>query len=415
MFRSPIRSWRFTNFRRIEPLTSTYSHVSDLSKLPEPSSNLRSFLIAFSLLMFGNLYSQVDGNEPSDIGTTSGAQAEVEEPRFGVETPFRTLGEAVDYAGSILAREKFNKHAVLIYRVRTSDRQPVSCRSELLYLSKGGVGRLPGRIRTDEPVARILIMLYEANPRELRIFAPGYDLFSRQIILRRGDIIVWDDIVLQRLTASSGVQINGVVDLEDWADPNGIVIYLDGEPIAIANEHGEYSAEYIRSGELRLSAHKRGYVGLSSTVTARRSSRLTIDFKGYRERYALVRWTYTSDPSRQFTSDSPTLTEVLSPSRVSRLSFRHGPRNAVSPTDIEVSQDKDKLLINFTSDTSSTGVVELPNTSFDQVYEAPALGYLQLPIAIRDGGVYVFRTRERGGFAKMEVVKLTDQLPVLNE
>ncbi|MFQ5591410.1 MAG: hypothetical protein ACE5HE_09630 [Phycisphaerae bacterium] len=249
---------------------------------------------------------------------------------------------------------------------------------------------------------------------ELRLMAPGVETYKLRAILHPGEILVWDDIVLEPLTRDSAASIMGRVWLEDDADADGMVISVNGEHTTFTDDHGYFVAEAVSAGELYVSTYKRGYTGLHKELKVGRGERAVCDLRGYRERFARVRWVYQPDGTRDFTDDVLTGEARLSPRKLYRVRFATGFQQAnLGRSDFMIRQKEDQLVLYHfdVSGPKSPRSIAVTDTPFNDIVSAPKSGYVRGESTLKPGGVYVFRCYDGQHYAKMEVLDITDEPP----
>ncbi len=358
-----------------------------------------------------------DAAPPSDVQAGRDGKPENAWRSAGRYVRFDSLEEAVAHAEDVLRGQEHADDAALVYIISTPDDRPISARTELHFVGREG-GYIPGSVRTDRPVFRLILVTRRARPMELRIFAPGFERATRRAILHPGEILVWDDIFLEPLTNSSAASLHGRVWLEDDADLEGMVIYVEDEAVTFTDSSGHFVAERVSPGKLRVSTNKTGYVGLHTEVRAARGSEVPCELRGYRERFASVRWAYQPNGTHDFfRADALTGIAVLSPRRLNRVKFAGGVRKVSGQSDFLIIQEKDRLIVrNFDqSGRNGPGFVVLKDTSFEDVLEAPDVKYRPSEKKLRPGVVYVFRCYDGKHYAKMEVLEITDKPPLPEE
>lgn len=293
----------------------------------------------------------------------------------------------------------------LIYRVRSSDGRPFEATTERHYLTPGHVGYIPKRLKAGEPAIEVM---GHGQVFELRVIAPGYDTFTRRAILRRDQIILWDDIILEPLSPTATATIRGIVRFEDNADPNGMLIQVDGDPSGFVAADGRFVASGLRSGEIRVSTLKQGYYGLFSTVEVKRGGTATCELRGYLERAARVRWVFQPDETRNLMDNVQSGIATLSPTRLHRVSFEGGFRQVRDKSDFFIEQKDDKLTIVNCDQTGpiGPGFIHVKDSLFDQITEAPEGAYWYVKHEIQPGFIFVFRCYDGKHFAKMEILQV---------
>lgn len=334
--------------------------------------------------------------------------------RRAYQERFQSLEDAVARAEEILNAEKFRDDAALVYSINTRDGGRVRVNTDLCFGRCGDGGHIPGRASTGESVVRPVLLFREARALELQIRAPGYDVFSRRLIIHAGELVVWDDVMLEPLTRQSASEVTGRVWLEGNADLEGLVIKVDNVPVAFTDADGYFSTDRIHAGKLLIESYIPGFVGAYKRIKVDRGGTANVKLRGYRERFARVRWAYQPDGTRNLGGNTTEGIATLSSRVLSRVSFGDGFVHVHEYSDFLVEQKRDRLTIRHfdvrgTDIPASTVVKDI---DFDDVLEAPEKMY-QRPAGfqLRPGVVYVFRCYDGKHFAKMEVLEITDERP----
>jgi hypothetical protein len=250
-----------------------------------------------------------------------------------------------------------------------------------------------------------------AQPAELRITHPDYHEFRRPVVFEKGKVIVWDDIVLERVSPESACTIKGTVHLEDDADPKDIRVSSD-DASTTTDKSGNFTLTGIRSGEVGVGAQKPGYYGLYTKVNTIRGQTALCQLNGYRVRKAKVRWAYQPDGSKVFDNNNVvTGTAVLQDNELDRVSFAAGFAQVRGESDFLVYQTKDSLSMrNFDTTCSNDGPAILEtHIAFEDLKEAPD-SFIEKcgSYTLQAGKVYVFRCYDGQHYAKMEVLEIID-------
>lgn len=325
-----------------------------------------------------------------------------------------SIEEAVAKAEAALNTEQCRRDTAIVYVIRTANNLPANVLSELHYVGGRRGGYVPGNVPTGETVLHLIPDVRHSLAVEFRLMAAGFETYKRRAILRPGEILVWDDIVLEPLTRRSAASIVGRVWLEDDADTDGMVISINSEDAAFTDDSGYFVAEAVSSGELRVSTYKRGYTGMHTEFKVGRGERAECWLVGYRERFARVRWVYQPNGTRDFTDDVLTGEATLSSRKLHRVRFMTGlQEDHQERSDFIIRQKEDYLVLRH-FDVSSSGSpksIAVTDTAFDDVVIAPKSGYARSESVLRPGGLYVFLCYDGKHYAKMEVLQITDQPP----
>jgi len=302
--------------------------------------------------------------------------------------------------------EQYSRHGALVYQIRSADGQLSRARTEFHWTGQGRGGYRPARVSEGETK---VMFDRDGQPAELRVIHPDYHEFRRPITFEKGKTIVWDDIVLERVSASSSCIVKGIVHLEDDANPVDIYVSADRSSKTTVNKEGEFILSNLRSGEIRIYASKPGYCGLYTTVQVKKRETGTCELKGYRIRKAKVRWAFQPDGSKNFSkANIVTGTAVIQDNILDRVSFSEGFKQVRGKSDFLVYQKEDTLLIrNFDVRRNGPAILEIDG-SFDDLIEAPDFDYNSIAQTLKQGKVYVFRTYDGEKYAKMEVLEIID-------
>ena len=371
---------------------------------------------ALTLAMGGLLFS-VNLSVAAPLSSASSAGQEDPAKKTLRQRQFKSLAEAIDRADEELETDYAYGVAVLVYTIRTPDDQTMPIRTELRSIGNAGGGYIPGKASTNEAVVRPVFVRKSTRPVALHILAPGFDRYIRRVILHPGELVVWEDIVLEPMTNRSTASLVGHVRLEDDDEElEGMVIYIDQEAVAFTDASGRFEVDPVRAGKLRVSTHKSGYLGMNAEVKVAAGDLERCELVGYRKRFARVRWAYQPDGTRNFDGAMPTGTAVLSTRKLSRVSFAKGFQQINSRSDFLISQVDDQLVLRHFDMRSgkSPASILIKDTQFDEVYEAPESGYAQSETPLRPGDIYVFRCYDGKHYAMMEVLEITDEAPSPN-
>ena len=297
-------------------------------------------------------------------------------------------------------------HGALVYQIRSADGLLRQARTEFHWTGLGRGGYMPQTVAEGE--AKVMFDR-DGQPAELRVIHPEYHEFHRPITFEKGKTVVWDDIVLERVSASSSCIVKGSVHLEDDANPADIHVYGDGRSETTTNEEGEFILSNLRSGEINIFANKSGYNGIYTSVSVDKGETATCKLNGYRIRKAKVRWVFQPDGSRNFSKDNiVTGTAVLQDDALDRVSFSEGFKQVRGESDFFIYQKEDSILIkNFDVRMDGPAFLEI-DSSFDELIEVPDFDYNGLTLTLKQGKVYVFRTYDGEKYAKMEVLEIID-------
>ncbi len=304
------------------------------------------------------------------------------------------------------SREHDNDGA-LIYRVHSEDELLGQTRTEFHWTGLGRGGYRPDRISEGQTEVRFE---RDGQPAELRVIHPEYHEFRRPVIFKKGIVIVWDDIVLERVSPENSCTVKGTVHLEDDADAKDILVSCDDTSTS-TDENGNFILTGLRSGEVRINAIKTGYHGLYASVDVTRGQTASCQLNGYRIRKAKVRWAYQPNGSKNLDNDNiVTGTAILQDNVLDRVSFAKGFKQVCGESDFLVYQRKNDLIMrNFDSRSGNDrpAIVETDST-FEDVNEVPDFDFSHQPYTLRAGNVYLFRCYDGQHYAKMEILEIID-------
>jgi hypothetical protein len=305
--------------------------------------------------------------------------------------------------------EKLKNYGALLFKVQSEDRELDEARVELHWTGGGRGGYRPDSVQPNDPK----LYLGEAGQSaKLRIFSPGYHEFNRSFVFRRGEVLVWNKIILEPVTRENSATIKGTIELEDQADPNGIQVKAS-DRLGATDKSGIFTLPEIRSGEVRVRAYKPGYHGLYTSVKVDRGETATCKMKGYRSREAHVKWVYQPDGSREFTNKSVVHdTAVLKDGELDRVDIGEGFKNVKAKSDFLIYQKADKLrLKNFDVRGAGGPAIYKAKKSFNAIKQAPEFSYTGEKFTLDEGDVFVFRCYDGEHFAKLKVVKIRKSNP----
>ncbi len=342
--------------------------------------------------------------------------ANVDESKTIRRQKFKTLEEAIVGAEVELAREHIHGVATVIFSARARDEHRFRGKAEIRLVGPSATGYHGGMLSDGEYVLDPMFIVGSTIPVELHIIVPGYERYVRPMILQAGDLLVWDDIVLEPLTPRNTGSIVGRVRLEDPKQGlNRILISVDDEAVAFTDEQGAFVVEGARPGMVKIQATKAGFVGLSAEVRVVVGGRESCLLVGYRKRYALVRWAYQPDGTRSFVENTLNGEAVLMTNNLRRVSFSRGFKDEpFGRSDFLVEQVEDHLILRHfdVSGPERPGSLRIADGSFDDLAAAPETGYEQAKWRLRKGDLFVFHCFDGQHYAMMEIMEVVDKEPV---
>ena len=307
--------------------------------------------------------------------------------------------------------KRYANHGALVYRIHSEDKFLGEARTEFHWTGKGRGGYRPEDVGEEEIK---VIFDRDGQSAQLQVTHPEYHEFRRPVIFKKGRVIVWDDIVLERVTADTAATVTGKVYLEDDANPEDIRVWGGSRCTTRTNEKGDFVLTGLRSGKITVSARKPGYYGLRTTVFVSKGGTAACELNGYRTRKAKVRWVFQPDGSKNFANDNIVSgTAIVQDGVQDRVSFSKGFKQVRRESDFFIYQKNDKLVIrNFDSRGGENRPVLMEvHSSFDDVTEAGDFGSRSHNLTLGAGKVYVFRCYDGKHYAKMEILEIIDELP----
>jgi hypothetical protein len=317
------------------------------------------------------------------------------------------LKKAVEKAEIELSKPEMKQWGALVFTVLSEDGKMLAGKGRLYDISKGKATSFrPSQILEDEPVVHVSP---HGTASELRIVVRGYQSFARQTVFRKGEIIIWDDIVLDRIRPGEETSLSGEVVLEDDADSSHLTIFMEGEEICKTDEEGRFNIEGLRAGEVTISSRKHGYTGLQKIVTLTKGQQASCELQGYRLRGIRIRWGRTPEGSNSFRSLFDSGVSLLFPDRNAYFTFRHGLERveAASESDFALKQNGLSLVLAVATVGRPASLIEA-KSGFNQVLEAPEGFYSVEDVKPKVGGVYVLKARDESYFVKMEIIEIVD-------
>jgi hypothetical protein len=317
------------------------------------------------------------------------------------------MSDVVAQAQKRVEKEHPQPEGALVYAIAGSDgRRPQA--TARLHTSPGGFREIPAD--TEHPN---VIYQRSAQNYVLRISAPGYQTFARPITFQPGSVLVWDDVVLERVTAETGATIDGGVRMEDDADPSGVVISAEGQRTK-TDDLGHFSIAGLGEGEVKVAASKPGYAVQSALVSLTRGATHGCELRLFRQRFALVRWSCQIEPGKSLGGWVRYGVAVVSPGGLDRVSILKGFTDVDTRSDFFVSQYNDKLKIQNTDSRSGPeppGILRVEAQSFEELTQPPAGDYRDSHnrrLTLEPGAVFVLRCFDGERYAKMAVLAVGD-------
>jgi hypothetical protein len=302
--------------------------------------------------------------------------------------------------------EKLKNHGALVFWIASGDETMPRSHVELRF--KGGIAG--SRPKSLDPGDIAVEFARDGWKADLRIETAGYEVFQREIRFEGGEVVVWDDVVLEPLRRDRASVIVGTLWLEDEDDLEGIRVFTSRGEQTVTDARGRFVLRPVAPGETRVGARKEGFHGLIATLTVEPGRQASCSLEGYRQRCALVRWAYQPEESVQLTGAA--LREghaIIEPRGLHRISFSEGFKNVGAKSDFLVSQRADELTIhNFDqSGPGGPGIIKLSGLSYEEVTAAPNMEFpTHKHHSLQPRDIFVFRTYDGKHYAKMEVLEI---------
>jgi hypothetical protein len=325
---------------------------------------------------------------------------------------FDSLEAALAAADIELRRAHRLGVATIIYAARTHDDRGFRGSAELRSVDPSGGGYIPGTLSGGEYILQPIFVFRSTRAVELHILVPGYERFLRRAILRDGDMLVWDDILLDPLTARTTGSIGGRVWLEDENEElGGIVISVDGEAAAFADDAGYFVLDRVRGGKVTVAATTAGYTSLTEEVEVVPGRQEACLLRGFRRRFAPLRWAYQPDGTRVFDRNVQAGEAVLTAGRLQGVTFGRCFAQSDARSELFVVQKADRLVVHFGAGPERSAALRMAGRSMGEIHEVPESGYTQSPWTLRPGDLVAFRCHDGAHYAMMEVIEITDRQP----
>lgn len=322
-------------------------------------------------------------------------------PSAAAAQMFVTVEEAIAYANDWIAEGERGSKAAIVLSVQTEDETPRRI--------DGKIERVPaGHRNASFSTGSAWVDTTRAGELIVRLRVEGYHEFEKRVQLQPGEVLVLDDIRPERIDPQDSIDILGMVKLEDGASAESIHVRA-GTATAQTDAHGRFRLSGLGAGEVRILASKEGYEGLKKTIHAKKGDKTTIVIEGWRKRYALVRWAYQPDGSRDLSAGIESGKAIVDSRNLERVSFKEGFVRVNRHSDFLIYQRNDHLFMrNFDQGKGNPGIVELPGATFDEVREIPEVEFATRHHVLREGYVYLFRSYNGDYYAKMQVLEIID-------
>ncbi|MCA9252295.1 MAG: hypothetical protein KDA54_14310 [Phycisphaerales bacterium] len=254
--------------------------------------------------------------------------------------------------------------------------------------------------------ARVYFVYVKPEKIKLRLYQTGYHDINRTFEVAQGDVLVVDDLVLEKPTADTCAEVVGRVWLEGEKNHAGVSVRL-GPQRTISDVNGQFRFDGMpaRKGWRIIAEMKGFHFDPAQFDLYRNSSELRI-LSGYKVRGALVRWAYQPNETNDLSNDIIEGRTVVGFSPRQFLRFAEGLLETNRDYDLKIEQRGQNVTLAYEGFSRKSGIIRLRDIPFDDVAQAPEVSYQPKMVPLADGDVYVFRTTDGKHFAKMEVLRL---------
>jgi len=203
--------------------------------------------------------------------------------------------KAIEEAKKKIAKRNMScdNPAILIYKARTWDNKQFHALSDL-YICRNGdcdSGYYPAGTSKGKVNSHVACPSME---HELRVKIQQnsfYHEFSKKITFKKGEVVIWDDIVLEPVTPETDVELNGKIILEGSAGASGIKVAF-GRNTTLTDANGLFTLAGLPAGNnYILKIYKDGYL-FDGRVDLKKDTKAMTILKGYRKKVAQIRWEY---------------------------------------------------------------------------------------------------------------------------
>ncbi|HNO79675.1 MAG TPA: hypothetical protein PKN33_16635 [Phycisphaerae bacterium] len=253
--------------------------------------------------------------------------------------------------------------------------------------------------------ARVLFVTTHEYTMAFRLTHRRYHEIVDRVKISGGEVTVVDDLVLEHATKESGCEVTGRVWLEGNEGREDVELTLASSKVSTGPK-GEFRFEGIAKGNHYLSALKKRYHFDSEKLKLERGERVTVALKGYYHRAARVRWAYQPDGSRDLSEGLESGETILSEDWRKCYRFSDGFQNQSRQRDFAIRQVEDRLQVDDVGSYQNPGVIRLSGIELDEVLQAPDVIYERGPLPMREGDVFIFKTRDGGKYAKLQVMEI---------
>lgn len=316
------------------------------------------------------------------------------------DSEFESIEDAIAYAEEELANGQRPDHVAIVLKYTYADDADEVAR--IRFYCRGGFQ--PGKLRPG--IARVGFLRVCRQGFTVRVDQKGYNQVNRAVKVEEGKVAVVDDIVLNRVTDEDASEVIGRIWLEGDDDLGGIKVRM-GDFETTTDDRGTFRFERVPIGDKYLGARVPGYNHIGQRLKIQSGSRKVTSLKGYMKRTARVRWAYQPEASRDLTNDLESGESVLGDVPNSKIIWANGLTQTRDKYDFRVRQNKDRLILDCPYfHPNSPGYIRLADITFDEVLQAPKVDYPRARMAMREGDIFIFKTRDGEHYGKLEVLEI---------
>ncbi len=255
-------------------------------------------------------------------------------------------------------------------------------------------------------IARVYFVYVKPKKMFFRLYQTGYHSIDENFEVAQGDILVLDDLVLEKPTKDTDAEVVGRVWLEGEKNHSGVPVRL-GPQRTITDTNGQFRFDGIAAQKgWRIIAEMKGFhFDTVQFDLFRKSNELRI-LSGYKVRGALIRWAYQPNETNDLSNGIIEGKTIIGYSRRQYLSFAEGFTETMRNYNLRIEQRSDNIAMTHEGYSRGSGFIRLRDTKFDDVTQAPKVSYDQTTATLANGNVFVFQTSDGKHFAKMEVLKI---------
>ncbi|HNO79678.1 MAG TPA: hypothetical protein PKN33_16650 [Phycisphaerae bacterium] len=321
----------------------------------------------------------------------------------GTLPDFETLDSALEYAESQFDDEHRAEQAVIVFRYTLAEGDSDE-RARVHFYSGSGF-----EVRGIKPNVYFVYRIgryRESFTYKVMVNKNGYNEVIHPLKITPGEITIVDDIELHEVDAVEGSTVIGTVMIEGNESLEGIRVELDGLSIE-TDELGQFQFNDVAMGRKYVKAFLPHYYFKPVGVDLESGSLSDVSLEGYYKRRAKIRWAVQPDGSRNLETGLNEGEAIVGGPDDSRFSFVDGKVVSNNPSDFGLLPSKDGLVLGII-DRGKNGAecAKLKDISLDEVRQAPDTKYSQPYQPVREGDVFVFRTRGDHLYGKLEIVEI---------